>query len=264
MIEIRRTSHEGGEYRFTPDALALSLGHHPCRVEMRFDGRSWDGTSLRGDLKVMPVGQERVFRHRDRCSFTFIALPCARIPRGSELRPHAILRDAPLRHVIDALLAENALGRPGALFQEAISTAIVARLRELDRCPRPQQTRRLPPAALARVIDYLEAHLADDVSVAELAAVAGLSPSHFSELFRNAIGEPPHRYHTRLRVQRARQLIESGTSVSDAALEVGFFDQSHLTRHMRRLLGTRPGELRRAARGAVTVMDGGRAWMEAR
>jgi AraC family transcriptional regulator len=247
MIDISRTCHEGGEYRFTPDALALSLGHHPCHVEMRFDGRCWEGTSLRGDLKVMPAGQEHVFRHREQCSFTFIELRCARVPRGSELRPHAVLRDVPLQCLVDALLAESAFGPPGALFQEAVSSAIVARLRELDRWPRPQQPpRRLPPAALARVLEYLEAHLADDVSVGELAKVAGLSPSHFSALFRNATGEPPHRYHTRLRVERARRLIESGVSPSEAALQVGFFDQSHLTRHMRRLLATSPGKLRKA------------------
>jgi AraC family transcriptional regulator len=95
------------------------------------------------------------------------------------------------------------------------------------------------------VIEYLEARLADDVSVAELAVLAGLSAGHFSGLFRNTTGEPPHRYHLRLRVERARRLIERGMNASDAALEVGFFDQSHLTRHMRRLLGTSPGELRR-------------------
>ena len=103
----------------------------------------------------------------------------------------------------------------------------------------------LAAAVLARVIEYLETHLADDVGVAELAAVAGLSTGHFSGLFRNATGEPPHRYHTRLRVQRARRLIESGVSASAAALQVGFFDQSHLARHMRRLLATSPGKLRK-------------------
>jgi AraC family transcriptional regulator len=146
--------------------------------------------------------------------------------------------------VSDALLAEAAFVRPGASLPDAPSAAIV-RLRERDRSPRPPPSRRLPAAVLARVIEHLEAHLADDVSVAELAEVAGLSTGHFSGLFRNATGEPPHRYHTRLRVQQARRLIESGVSAPVAALQVGFFDQSHLTRHMRRLLAISPGKLRK-------------------
>lgn len=170
---------------------------------------------------------------------------CRFTPEARALPPgHPCRVGAPLRYLVDASLAKSARGRV-ASFQEAVSPAIVARLRELDRSPRPPQTPRLPPAALARVIEYLEVHLANDVSVEELAKVAGLSASHFSALFRNATGEPPHRYHTRLRVQRARRLIESGVSASEAALQVGFFDQSHLTRHMRRLLGTSPGKLRR-------------------
>jgi AraC-like DNA-binding protein len=67
-------------------------------------------------------------------------------------------------------------------------------------------------------------------------------------LFRNATSEPPHKYHTRLRVERAARPLERGATPSDAALAVGFFDQSHLARHMRRLLGTSPARVRRSPR----------------
>jgi AraC family transcriptional regulator len=246
--------HPPGEYAFTPKGLALSVCLVRCNVETLFDGRSWRGLSIRGDINVMPRGGDRVFRHHESCRFALIAIDERQIvvdgARGSEnsvIRPQGWLRDAPLRHAIDALLAESTFGPPTALFRNAVGAAIIGRLRELDGgdgvTPRALR-HQLPESDLSKVIEFMEARLADDFSVADLAAIAGLSAAHFSTLFRNATGEPPHRYHTRLRVERARRLLERGATPSEASLAVGFFDQSHLTRHMRRLLGISPAKLR--------------------
>jgi AraC family transcriptional regulator len=247
--------HPPGEYAFTPKGLALSVCLVRCNVETLFDGRSWRGLSIRGDINVMPRGGDRVFRHHESCRFALIGIDERQIAvdgdnRGGNrvIRPQGWLRDAPLRHAIDALLAESTFGPPTALFRNAVGAAIIARLRELDGVDSatPRALRHeLPEADLSKVIEFMEARLADDLSVAELASIARLSPAHFSTLFRNATGEPPHRYHTRLRVERARRLLERGATPSDASLAVGFFDQSHLARHMRRLLGVSPGRLRR-------------------
>jgi AraC family transcriptional regulator len=214
---------------------------------MRFDGRAWNGTSRCGDIHIMPRGDRRIFRHREACHFVFIGIDDEQIaPDGVfPIRPQAWVRDKPLRHAIAALVAEMATGSTTTLFRDAIGTAIVGRLHALDgRIARPIR-HELPARALSNVLEYLDEHMAEDVSVGDLAAVAGLSPAHFSTLFRNSVGEPPHRYHTRLRVERASRLLESGVTSSDAALAVGFFDQSHLARHVRRILGTSPSKLRR-------------------
>lgn len=107
-----------------------------------------------------------------------------------------------------------------------------------------------PSTPMSRVLAFLDANLADDLSVDELARIAGLSPGHFSTMFRIAVGESPHRHLVRLRVERARALLLRGDSPADAALAVGFCDQSHLARHMQRLLGITPGALARAYRSA--------------
>jgi AraC family transcriptional regulator len=244
---VDRDHHPPGEYFFTPATLALSVPLRPCKVEMRFDGRAWTGTSSRGDINVMPRGDRRIFRHRDACHFVFIGIDDRQMALDGEgvIRPQAWVRDKPLRHAIDALLAEAATGSTPTLFKDAIGAAIVARLYALDgQIDRPIR-HELPERVLSRVTEYLHAHLAEDVSVADLAMVAGLSSAHFSTLFRNSTGEPPHRYHTRLKVERAWRLLEQGATPTDAALTVGFFDQSHLARHMRRLFGTSPSMLRR-------------------
>ena len=76
--------------------------------------------------------------------------------------------------------------------------------------------------------------------VEDLARELDSSPSHFAALFSMSVGEPPHRYQIRRRVERAWELLLSGTAPADAAVAVGFYDQSHLSRHMRRVLGRSP------------------------
>ena len=79
-----------------------------------------------------------------------------------------------------------------------------------------------------------------------MAAVAGLSPNHFSKLFKRSTGLPPHQYVIRERTEKAKALL-TGTDlpVSVVAQDCGFSDQAHLTRHFRRLVGTTPARFRR-------------------
>jgi AraC family transcriptional regulator len=100
-----------------------------------------------------------------------------------------------------------------------------------------------------RVTDYVEAHLDDDLSLRQLAEVAGFGLSHFKALFRRSAGLPLHQYVIRRRVERARQLLARGDRpISLVALEAGFTHQSHMARHLRRLLGVAPSELARRGR----------------
>jgi len=108
------------------------------------------------------------------------------------------------------------------------------------------QTARRP---LDSVYEYIEANLHRSLTVRELASVAGLSPTHFRRLFRQAMGTSPYRYVRRRRLERAERLI-LGTQLPfrDIARLVGCSDQSHLNRMMRAEIGLTPGQLRRAAR----------------
>jgi len=97
-------------------------------------------------------------------------------------------------------------------------------------------------ALLQRALAYLEAHYAANVSLDELAAQVHLSPYHLLRLFKATFGLPPHAYLTQLRVQRAKQLLNAGLPITEVALTVGFTDQSHLTRHFKRMIGVPPGQ----------------------
>ena len=100
---------------------------------------------------------------------------------------------------------------------------------------------RASTGTIESVREYLKAHYADDISLAELTRVAGLSPFHLLRLFRRDAGVPPHEYQTQVRIAHARKLIRDGLPLADAALQTGFFDQSHLTRSFKRIVGMTPG-----------------------
>jgi AraC-like DNA-binding protein len=95
-----------------------------------------------------------------------------------------------------------------------------------------------------RVRAYLHDHYAENVSLAHLAHMANVSPYHLHRLFCKEVGLSPHRYHTHVRVDRAKALLAQGLPISQVAVETGFADQSHLTRHFKRLVHVTPGRYR--------------------
>lgn len=96
--------------------------------------------------------------------------------------------------------------------------------------------------------DLLEEHYAESVSLESLSEVAGLSPFHLLRVFRDEVGMPPHTYQTQVRVRNAKSLLLADVPAAQTALESGFSDQSHLSRHFKRLVGVPPGQYALGAR----------------
>ncbi len=99
---------------------------------------------------------------------------------------------------------------------------------------------------MARVRDYLEAHLTEEVELADLARLAGLSRSHFIRAFRRETGLTPHAYLMDRRFRAASRLLERGEAPGVVAAACGFFDQSHLNRVFKARMGVTPGVYRAA------------------
>jgi AraC family transcriptional regulator len=96
------------------------------------------------------------------------------------------------------------------------------------------------------VVEFLEEHLSDQVSLAQLAQLVRLSPYHFCRAFKQSFDVPPHRYHKGRRIERAKALLaKPELSVTDVALEVGFSETSSFTTAFRRLTGHTPTDYRR-------------------
>lgn len=110
-------------------------------------------------------------------------------------------------------------------------------------------------ARLQAVLNYIHAHLAADLAAPRLAERAGVSLAHFSRIFRDATGVPPHRYVLAARLDLARKLLAQSTlPISRVAVECGFSSQSHLTASFRAAHSTTPAQYR-----AHTRKDASRA-----
>jgi AraC-like DNA-binding protein len=100
------------------------------------------------------------------------------------------------------------------------------------------------PGLAARLRDLLDASLPTGIALGEAARLLGTAPSHLVRAFGAAYGLPPHRYLTGRRIDAARRLLLDGMAPGEVAAAAGFYDQAHLTRHFRRMLGTTPGRYR--------------------
>ncbi|GAA4630003.1 AraC family transcriptional regulator [Actinoallomurus vinaceus] len=89
--------------------------------------------------------------------------------------------------------------------------------------------------------EYLEEHAEESVSLRALSGFAGLSVFHLCRVFHETVGMTPHAFQTQVRVRRAKSLLRAGMPVAQAALEAGFYDQAHLTRTFKRIMGLTPG-----------------------
>jgi AraC-like DNA-binding protein len=125
------------------------------------------------------------------------------------------------------------------------SADLLARFGEQRASPvAPAPTR----TSVARAREYLAENYVENVTLERLARLAGLSPFHFSRLFREQFGMPPHAFQNQVRVARAKSLLAAGYPVSRVAVQTGFADQSHLTRQFKRLTGVTPGQYRQSSK----------------
>ena len=134
--------------------------------------------------------------------------------------------------------------------------ALLRRSRAGARSPVPSDSQ-LNQVRLRRVLDYISEHLADEITLADLAGVASLSPFHFARTFTRAMGISPHRYVSRMRLQSAMADVAAGKlPLAQIALKARFSSQASFTRAFRRATGLTPGEYRRRRR-QVPILSAG-------
>ena len=164
-----------------------------------------------------------------------------------DIPPQLHVRDPRIEHIGWAVKAELEASEPlGRLYGDSLGLALAAHLlRGYLPARRGGSDVRLSRRRLQRVVDYIHDHLSQDLSLAELAQLVDMSPSHFKVIFKQSVGLPVHQYVIRSRVEYATDLIARGKlSLSDVALQAGFANQSHMARSMKRLTGVTPSAVR--------------------
>lgn len=137
-------------------------------------------------------------------------------------------------------------------LDSATQTALIHTLRHYSqrRLPTLRPTGGLPTWQLKRVVEFIEHHLSQPLTLADMANVTGLSDYHFARMFKQTTGYPPHRYVLRHRLTRARRLLaETSLNMTEIALRCGFGSSSHFSNRFRAEAGLSPTEYRMQQRG---------------
>ena len=95
---------------------------------------------------------------------------------------------------------------------------------------------------IKRAKDYLHSFYGREITLNDLAAVAQSSPYHLLRIFRGSVGLTPHAYLIQIRIEEGKRLLRAGNPISDVSASTGFTDQSHFTRHFKRIMGVTPGQ----------------------
>ncbi len=173
-----------------------------------------------------------------------------------ELLSHTFSYDHTVERLGLALLHElYSSGLNTRLYAESLANALTVHVLRHSSTLQQRELRvtsELSQARLRHALDYVQEYYTQDLSVAELAAVSQVSPSHFAHLFRTMMGMAPHEYLIACRVEHAKRLLlTKDVSLHEVAYSCGFADQSHLTRHFRRMVGVTPGALRQERRNVL-------------
>src|ERR1700730_19240494 len=148
------------------------------------------------------------------------------------------------------LKAEVGNSDPGSRqYAEALSLVLMHELIRLERAASAATAPLrggLPAWQQRRVMEFIEEHLAEEISLAALAEIVDLSLYHFARAFAQSFGVPPHRYHMARRIDRAKGLLEKpALSVTQIGIQIGFREASSFTRAFRKFTGLTPTEYRR-------------------
>jgi AraC-type DNA-binding domain-containing proteins len=155
------------------------------------------------------------------------------------------LADPVLRRRVGQL--HTALAHPGdELEADSRLTLIGDRLRDLLRPWSAAGPARADRPLAHRLRELLDERLVEGIALDEAARLVHAHPAHLVRAFSGTFGIAPHQYLMSRRVDRARRLLLDGRPPGEVATATGFYDQSHLTRHFRRLVGVPPGQYARS------------------
>jgi AraC family transcriptional regulator len=169
---------------------------------------------------------------------------------SSTISPRLFFFDQAIWNTALKLKAEVGISDPSSRqYVEALSVVLVHELIRLEqaasRAARPLRGG-LPMRQQKRLAEFIDEHLAEDISLVTLAGLVDLSLYHFARAFKQSFGVPPHRYHMDRRMDRAKNLLRrSAFSVTQIGNQIGFHEASSFTRAYRKFVGVTPSEYRR-------------------
>ena len=234
-----------------PGAMDLSIDGAPRE---RLEYMAGDIALCRRHIVGLVESRDQMKKLRFELSDLHLSEAAGEANREIELESIPKLKDLRIRALMTAVNIERTSGFPsGQLFLQSIEVALAAVL--VQTYSLSMKVRRpikggLSDVGRRNVIDLVRSRISEDISLADMAAVTGLSITHFSHTFKKSMGESPHQFVLQQRVQCAKELLVSlNLRMIDIALACGFKTQQHFARIFRKVCGLSPTEYQRLKLG---------------
>ena len=247
---------EAGEYDFTMPKNAISVAFAPHeRVTWSVDGEAPRTTSLPAGSVFLYSEREFVWHRREKASeYVNLMLEPQLINQladdngittSIDLEHKVIFSDPTILHVAQLLKSEAINGGlSGNLYVESLRNLLAIHLLRNYTGVKQKSSPEagvLDTLKLQEIKDYIEENLAEELTIANLAGLVPMSEFHFARTFKSLVGEPPHRYILKRRIERAKILLQvTQYSAAEVAYQVGFSNPSHFTSQFRKLVGATP------------------------
>lgn len=259
-IQVEHHRQPAWEIPEHSNAQHVVVVHHSgTQVERVLNGRRRSELVLKGNVVMIPASVLHKSSWYLESEVTLLMLEptlLAQIahesvdPHRVELLPQFAKPDPLIYGIglsLKSALASN--GRCDRLYVDSLTTTLSIHLLR-SYCSREQTIQKydngLPWYRLNQVLEYINVHLDQEIRLLALAEVLDMSQYHFCKLFKQSMGIAPYQYVIQQRVERAKQLLKvRDLSIADIALQCGFTNQSHLTKHFRQLTGITPKAYRR-------------------
>jgi AraC family transcriptional regulator len=254
----RQPALEVPEHHDVKHTLGIYLDPHPHQLELNLAGKLHCANCQHGDIIVMPANVPHSITWGHEYEFMLLRIEPTLFTQSLnelidsndiELIPQFSRQDPLVYQLGLALKAELEMGASGSrLYAESLSNALLMHLLRHYSSHRntSDYSGKLSKVQLEQVMNYIDEHLSQDISLAELAAVVQMGSRHFSRLFKQSTSLSPYQYLIKCRVERAKKLLQRRSlSIAEIAQAVGFANQSHLSRHFKRWLGVSPKSVQR-------------------
>ncbi|MQX72793.1 AraC family transcriptional regulator [Sinorhizobium meliloti] len=251
VFDRRRWTCREAELRWTAPhhVLVLTEEGATSQTSIRSDGKMvYEGRDRSGAITFVPAGVERLGAYRD-VDLTYSALwvdPRSISPASEHLKDLPVLinkSDTVISALLKSLSSEISNGHiPDSAYVDHLIALVTLRIRGFADEPVPAPRHgSLGSRVVKRVRDYVDAHLDGDISLGDLADVAGVASDSFARRFKVTTGFAPYAYVLEERIRRSEALLcETDTTLSAIALACGFSSQSHFTTTFKRLRGVTP------------------------
>lgn len=257
---LQNAPGEGSCHFVDEHAIFISLAPRPVQYLQTQDGKTHTGLHQCGDMLITPANTPLFARWEEDETCLQIRLTTEFVNRIAQetlsgdgdriiLQPEFQARNPQIESIGRMLMNElqpdvtkNAM--TSSLYTDSLANVLAVNLLRQHATTRPHlptYAGGLPQRQLSQILDYMDAHLAEDIKLADLARLLDMSQFHFSRLFKQSLGISPYQYLLQQRVERAKHLLKhTDQLITNIAFACGFNSHSHLSKQFRQLTGMTP------------------------